>query len=106
MWLSLDVDSSNLLKPFSFAFTHLSYGVLKGYDEKLGFTKNYNSSSSRLSSTYAEKIKHYPVFVGSNISWVLTNLDNKQQGNTVAEMVNEMFKLPGHIIRGTVGCDN
>jgi hypothetical protein len=35
----------------------------------------------------------------------LTNLDNKQQGNTVSEMVNKMIELPGHIIRGAFGCN-
>ena len=59
----------------SFAFTHLSYGVFKGYDENMVFTKNYSSSSSRFGSTYAEKIKNYPIFLGSNISLVSTNLN-------------------------------
>lgn len=36
----------------------------------------------------------------------LTILDTKQQGNTVSEMVNEMFKIPGNIIKGVIGCDN
>ena len=35
----------------------------------------------------------------------LTNLDNKKKGNTIAEMVNGIFTLPGGIVRAVVGCE-
>ena len=35
----------------------------------------------------------------------LTNLDDKKKGNTIAEMVNGMFTLPGDILRASVGCN-
>ena len=66
---------------FSLALRHISYGVFNGYDEDGTFTNTYNSSNTRVSGTYAGQLKKRPIYLGSKLSWVSSNLSNKSMNS-------------------------
>ena len=65
----------------SFSLAHLSYGVFDGYDENGIFTSTYSSSNTRISGAYAHQLKKFPVFIGSKISWVSSDLGNNLENS-------------------------
>ena len=65
----------------SFSLAHLSYGVFDGYDNNGIFTSTYSSSNTRISGAYAHQLKKFPVFIGSKISWVSSNLGNELENS-------------------------
>ncbi len=63
----------------SFSLAHLSFGVFDGYDENGIFTNTYSSSNTRISGAYAHQLKKFPIFIGSKISWVSSDLGNEPE---------------------------
>ena len=97
----------------SFSLAHLSYGVFDGYDENGIFTNTYSSSNTRISGAYAHQLKKLPVFIGSKISWVSSDLGNEKENllklsmgkNIVLKNLQTSLGFSFHEI-GILGGDN
>jgi len=79
---SISNQNAGIIVPISnygfgnFSITHISYGAFEGYDQDAKSTGSYNSSDTKISTSYSKGFSHLPFTIGIGSNIYFSNYSN------------------------------